>query len=58
LQATKDDPAQSFEKSLEVKVKSFGGGGKLDWIYGLDISASWAEFLTQHEEINSSYVAK
>jgi hypothetical protein len=50
LQARKDDPALSFEKSLEVKVKSFGGGeGKLDWIYELDIADVWAGYIKEQD---------
>jgi salicylate hydroxylase len=38
------NPGQTFEESLEVKIKGFGGGD-LSWIYQNDIQTVWEEFL-------------
>jgi len=42
-----ESPEWSFEESLKVKVKGFGGGNtnSLSWIYGLDIKEVWEEFI-------------
>jgi salicylate hydroxylase len=47
-QAKEDNPSQSFEESLEVKVRLFGGEEHLGWIYQLDIAEVWAEYLREH----------
>ncbi|KAF2490667.1 salicylate hydroxylase [Lophium mytilinum] len=39
-------PGQTFEESLDVKVKTFGGGpDNLSWIYGLNIKEVWEDFV-------------
>ena len=40
------NPGQTFEESLEVKIRGFGGGDTLSWIYQNDIQTVWEDFLT------------
>jgi salicylate hydroxylase len=40
------NPQQSFEESLDVKIKGFGGGDSLSWIYQNDIQEVWDEFVS------------
>jgi len=42
--AKENNPDQTFEESLEVKIRGFGGGD-LGWIYGSDIGRVWEEWL-------------
>jgi salicylate hydroxylase len=39
------NPNQTFEESLDVKLKGFGDGDSLSWIYALDIKDVWEEFV-------------
>jgi salicylate hydroxylase len=45
-QAKANNPGQTFEESLEVKIKGFGGGETLAWIYQNDIQTVWEDFLS------------
>ena len=40
------NPQQTFEESLNVKIKGFGGGDTLSWIYQNDIQTVWEGFLS------------
>lgn len=46
--AKAQNPKQTFEESLEVKIKGFGGGD-LSWIYQNDIQTVWEEFLNAEQ---------
>jgi salicylate hydroxylase len=39
------NPQLSFEGALGVRVKGFGGGDTLSWIYQNDIKEVWEDFL-------------
>jgi salicylate hydroxylase len=43
------NPSQSFEESLEAKVKGFSGGN-LSWIYELDIKEVWEEWIRANKK--------
>jgi salicylate hydroxylase len=43
------NPEQTFEESLEVKIKGFGGIDTLSWIYQNDIQMVWEDFLSAEE---------
>lgn len=40
-----NNPKQTFEESLELKIKGFSGGD-LSWIYQNDIQTVWEEYLS------------
>jgi hypothetical protein len=42
------NPSQTFEESLDVKIKGFAGGD-LSWIYQNDIQTVWEDFLRKEE---------
>lgn len=44
------NPEQTFEESLEVKVKGFGGGD-MSWIYQNDIKEVWEEFVRAEQSV-------
>jgi salicylate hydroxylase len=43
--AKANNPQQTFEEGLDVKVKAFGGGDTLSWIYQNDIQDAWEQFV-------------
>jgi salicylate hydroxylase len=45
------NPGQTFEESLEVKIKGFGGTETLGWIYQNDIQKVWEEFLSAENSL-------
>jgi salicylate hydroxylase len=47
--ATVKNPEQTFEESLEVKIKGLGGIDTLSWIYQNDIQMVWKDFLSAEE---------
>jgi salicylate hydroxylase len=46
MQDAKANPQQTFEESLDMKIKGFGGGDTLSWIYQNDIQTVWERFLS------------
>ncbi len=45
------NPEQSFEESLEIKIKG-SSGGNLSWIYQNDIGEVWEQFLSKDISVN------
>ena len=43
------NPEQSFEESLEARIKRFGGVDTLSWIYQSDIQEVWEEFVSKEK---------
>jgi salicylate hydroxylase len=47
------DPEQSFDESLDARVKSFGGNA-LAWIYQNDIQDVWDDFVSGKQSNGSA----
>jgi salicylate hydroxylase len=48
------NPEQTFEESLEVKIKGLGGIDTLSWIYQNNIQRVWEDFLSAEESAEES----
>lgn len=44
-----ENPSQTFQESLEVRIQAFGGEEKWNWIYGNDIEQVWRDFLAEEK---------
>ncbi|KAI9742698.1 MAG: hypothetical protein M1818_003839 [Claussenomyces sp. TS43310] len=47
--AKAQNPEQTFEESLQLRVAAFGGEDAMAWIYKADIQEIWKDFLTQEK---------
>jgi hypothetical protein len=43
--AKKNNPQQTFEDSLKARIGAFGAEEGMNWIYGNDIEAVWAQWV-------------
>ncbi len=49
--AKANNPALSFEESLDLRIKGFGGADTLSWIYQKDIKEVWEQFLISEKTV-------